>query len=186
MARTAFGRPLRGVAFDVAISVGVAMFALAAVKTQQGSWRGTLIGLAMAVAVLFRRPRPVASRSSLIPAGRHSKRCGGWSGPSRRDAGRFPAGGEVAHSGAVLGGIGAVGERRRPAVRELGALLDRSRAAGLVVRDDVRGDPADLPTGVDLTIYRVVQESLTNALKHAGTGPPSISPWTTRRLARSG
>jgi signal transduction histidine kinase len=66
--------------------------------------------------------------------------------------------------------LGGEAERRRLAVGELGALLGRSRAAGLVVRDFVRGEPADLPAGVDLTIYRVVQESLTNALKHAGTG----------------
>jgi hypothetical protein len=66
MARTVFGRPLRGVLFDAAISVCMTAFSLAAVKVQPGSWKMTLIGLAMAVALLFRRTRPSrpTSRSS--------------------------------------------------------------------------------------------------------------------------
>jgi signal transduction histidine kinase len=66
--------------------------------------------------------------------------------------------------------IGGDQERQRPALGSLGALLDRSRTAGLMVRHDVRGEWVELPTGMDLTIYRIVQESLTNALKHAGSG----------------
>ncbi|MEW2384252.1 sensor histidine kinase [Micromonospora sp. NPDC047707] len=61
-------------------------------------------------------------------------------------------------------------EHRRPALAELPALLDRFSDAGLRVRRTVSGEPAHLPPGLELTVYRVVQEGLTNALKHAGVG----------------
>jgi signal transduction histidine kinase len=48
--------------------------------------------------------------------------------------------------------------------------LDRARTAGLSVRADISGDPAALPAGVELAAFRIVQESVTNALKHAGAG----------------
>ncbi|MGK5740855.1 sensor histidine kinase [Micromonospora sp. URMC 103] len=61
-------------------------------------------------------------------------------------------------------------ERRRLALTELPTLLDRFRAAGLRVRHTVTGQAAPLPPGLELTVYRVTQEALTNALKHAGVG----------------
>ena len=51
---------------------------------------------------------------------------------------------------------------------QLGTLADRTRASGLPVEVQVEGDPRRLAPGVDLTAYRVVQEALTNTIKHAG------------------
>lgn len=56
--------------------------------------------------------------------------------------------------------------RRR--VAEAGELLERAREAGLDVRMRVEGEVRELPASVDLAGYRIVQESLTNALKHGG------------------
>jgi signal transduction histidine kinase len=57
----------------------------------------------------------------------------------------------------------------QPALSDLDALADRMREAGLIV-DLEPGQPRRLPPGVDLSAYRIVQEALTNALRHAGRG----------------
>jgi signal transduction histidine kinase len=55
----------------------------------------------------------------------------------------------------------------QPGLSGLGELLAQVRATGLTVTARVDGAPADLPAGLDLSAYRIVQEALTNTLKHA-------------------
>ncbi|HEY8481430.1 MAG TPA: sensor histidine kinase [Spirillospora sp.] len=56
----------------------------------------------------------------------------------------------------------------QPGVADLDDLIDQMRASGLRVEFDVEGTPAPMSEGRQLTVYRVVQEALTNALKHGG------------------
>lgn len=59
-------------------------------------------------------------------------------------------------------------------LQALDALVGGARSAGVEVELQVRGDPAGLPAAVSREAYRLVQEGLTNALRHAGPVPVSV------------
>jgi signal transduction histidine kinase len=61
-------------------------------------------------------------------------------------------------------------DRRRVGLDQLAALTDRARSAGLALSVTEDGDREPLPPALELTVFRVVQEALTNALRHAGPG----------------
>ena len=63
----------------------------------------------------------------------------------------------------------------QPGVADISPLVEQLRAAGLPVDVVIDGDPRALPPGIDLVAYRVVQEALTNALKHAGAARAEVS-----------
>jgi signal transduction histidine kinase len=62
----------------------------------------------------------------------------------------------------------------QPTVRHLDALVRQVREAGLEVDLEVVGEPRDLAAGLDLSAYRIVQEALTNVLKHAGRAAATV------------
>jgi signal transduction histidine kinase len=57
-----------------------------------------------------------------------------------------------------------------PGLGQLDVLIEQVRSAGLDTTLEVHGAAPDVPAGVQLTVYRLVQEALTNTLKHGGAG----------------
>jgi len=62
-----------------------------------------------------------------------------------------------------------------PGIGQLGTLIDRARQAGLTATFGVAGRQRPLPAAADLAAYRIVQESLTNTIRHAGPATAAVS-----------
>jgi signal transduction histidine kinase len=76
--------------------------------------------------------------------------------------------------GVLRGGEDEPATTPQPGLDRLDALVEQVRAAGLRVDLRVEGEPTQLPAGVDLSAYRIVQEALTNTLKHAGRADAEV------------
>ena len=63
----------------------------------------------------------------------------------------------------------------QPSLARLDSLLDQVRNSGLPVELSVSGNGHEVPPGVDLSAYRIIQEALTNVLKHAGPAMATVS-----------
>jgi signal transduction histidine kinase len=80
----------------------------------------------------------------------------------------------------VLGLLRRDGDRQAaqlepsPGLRELRSLVEQVRSTGVTVEMEVKGEAVGLPEGMDLTAYRIVQEALTNVVKHAGGATASV------------
>jgi signal transduction histidine kinase len=77
--------------------------------------------------------------------------------------------------GVLREGDEEVGLAPQPGLGDLDRLLEQLRRAGQRIELRIEGEPRMLPPGVELSAYRVVQEALTNALKHAGGAPAVVT-----------
>ncbi|MFC7273019.1 histidine kinase [Paractinoplanes rhizophilus] len=95
----------------------------------------------------------------------------GLSSPA--DGSVSPADGSVSSAAGPVAAAGVAGDARLaplPGVGDVPALVDRLRSAGMRIELVIEGVPETVPAAVDLSAYRIVQEALTNTLKHAGAG----------------
>lgn len=85
--------------------------------------------------------------------------------------------GELRRLLGVMRGPGAVDKQLgpQPGIADLEALVDGVRGAGVPVQLTVDGPVMSLPKALDLSIYRIVQEALTNTLKHAGPASANVT-----------
>ena len=74
-----------------------------------------------------------------------------------------------------LGGTDVPGRAPQPVIDEIPQLVQQARDAGLSVDLSVSGTRTAVPPGVDLSAYRIVQEALTNVLRHAGPARCKVS-----------
>jgi signal transduction histidine kinase len=64
--------------------------------------------------------------------------------------------------------VGDLALAPQPSLEHVDSLVEHVRDSGLAVELTVRGRPRPLPSGIDVSAYRIIQEGLTNAIKHAG------------------
>lgn len=76
----------------------------------------------------------------------------------------------------MLGVLGEVpAQDPAPGLDRLGDLLEEVRSAGLTVELSIQGERRELDPGLELSAYRIIQEALTNSLKHAGGGRAHVT-----------
>jgi signal transduction histidine kinase len=133
---------------------------------------------------LAERPA-TGGRAQRLASGDRGEKLATGVGRGERAAGGGSREGDGAHHG-LPGQVLAVGGERAPApgLGELPALVARSAAAGLVVTVDVEGTRRALPATLELTAYRIIQEALTNVIKHSGADRCQVAlDYGTRDLA---
>lgn len=81
---------------------------------------------------------------------------------------------EMRHLVGILREVDGEVRHSLPRLERLPMLLDESRAGGLTIEMRVEGTPIELPAGLELAIYRLVQEALTNVRKHAPTSTVQV------------
>jgi signal transduction histidine kinase len=63
----------------------------------------------------------------------------------------------------------------QPGLGDLDKVIDAARAAGVPITFAVEGAPRPLPAGLDASAYRIVQEAVTNVIRHAGNAPAAVT-----------
>ena len=63
----------------------------------------------------------------------------------------------------------------QPGLGSLQSLIEQMRTSGLPIELRIEGEPVHLPAGIDLSAYRIVQEALTNVVKHAGDAAAEVA-----------
>ena len=76
--------------------------------------------------------------------------------------------------GILRGAWGTVPPRHQPSLTRLDAVLDELRAGGMPIELAVTGEPVELPQLVDVSAVRVVQEALSNVVRHAGAAATRV------------
>jgi signal transduction histidine kinase len=82
--------------------------------------------------------------------------------------------GEMSTMLGLVSGEPPAAREPQPTLADLDGLIERTREAGLPVDLSVEGHERDLPAALELSAYRIIQEGLTNALKHAGAAPTRV------------